>query len=140
MGQAREVVERFYNRFGKGDLDGAEQCFSVDAINVEPFGGKMNMQQWRQYGEAFKRGLPDAHMEVSSILESGDKVAVEARFVGTHTEPLLTPQGELSPSGQKIDLPFSDFFEIRDGKIVNHRVYYDQVAFLTQLGIMPQSS
>jgi hypothetical protein len=26
---------------------------------------------------------------------------------------------------------------VREGKIVEHRVYFDQVEFLTQLGLMP---
>ena len=140
MSNAREVVQRFYDSFAKGDFDSAEQCFSPDATNVEPFGGTMDMKAWRQYGEAFKAGLPDAHMEVDSVVESGNKVAVEARFVGTHTQPLMSPQGELAPSGRTIDLPFSDFFELRNDKIVKHRVYYDQVAFMTQLGLMPEGA
>jgi predicted ester cyclase len=100
----------------------------------------MDMKAWRQYGEAFKAGLPDAHMEVTNVIESGDMVAVEARFVGTHTAPLMSPQGELAPSGRSIDLAFSDFFELEDGKIVRHGVYYDQIAFMTQLGLMPEAS
>ncbi|HEX2050367.1 MAG TPA: ester cyclase [Actinomycetota bacterium] len=139
MGQAREVVERFYERFGAGDFDGAEACFTPDCTNVEPFGGTMDMTAWRQYGEAFKAGVPDAHMEVDSFVEDGDRVAVQARFVGVHSAPLMTPQGELPPSGRAIDLAFADFFALRDGKIAEHRVYYDQMAFMQQLGLMPES-
>lgn len=139
MGQARDAVQRFYDAFGRGDLDAAQDAFTPDSVHNEPLGGKMDLAAWRQYGEAFKAGLPDAHMEIQSVIEDGDRVAVEARFVGTHTQPLMTPQGEVPPSGRSIDLPFCEFIETRDGKIAEHRVYYDQVAFMTQLGLMPES-
>ncbi|MEV0685208.1 hypothetical protein AB0I35_15210 [Nocardia sp. NPDC050378] len=36
------------------------------------------------------------------------------------------------PSG-----PLTDTFTLRDGKVPEHRVYWDNVSFLTQLGLMP---
>lgn len=140
MGQGRDAVQRFYDAFGRGDLDAAEEAFTSDSTHIEPLGGTMDLASWREYGQTFKDGLPDAHMEVENILEVGDQVAVEARFVGTHTQPLMTPQGEVPPSGKSIDLSFCEFVQIRDGKIAEHRVYYDQVAFMTQLGLMPESA
>jgi ketosteroid isomerase-like protein len=92
---------------------------------------------WRAYGEAFRRACPDAHMVVQTVVESGETVAVEARFAGTFTGPLFSPQGEVAPTGKAIDLPFADFFRFRDGRVTEHHVYYDQVAFLSELGVAP---
>lgn len=46
------------------------------------------------------------------------------------------------PDGQHrltsiVEFCFADFFEVEGGRIVKHRLYYDQVTFLTQLGLMP---
>jgi ketosteroid isomerase-like protein len=39
-----------------------------------------------------------------------------------------------------VRLEFADVFVVRDGQIIEHHLYYDQVAFLTQLGLMPAPS
>lgn len=141
MGQARDAIERFYNAFGSGDFGAAVEAFTEDSVHIEPVSPTpMDLQAWRQYGERFKGGLPDAHMEIEQVIEDGDRAAVEARFVGTHTQPLMTPQGEVPASGRSINLPFVECVEIRDGKIAEHRVYYDQVAFMTALGLMPEDT
>jgi steroid delta-isomerase-like uncharacterized protein len=133
MGQAREIAEKFYERFAAGDHDGVVQLFDPECVHVTP-AGEMSLGDWRHFGEAFKRALPDAHMAVSSVVESGETVAIEARFQGTHENALVTPQGEIPASGNQIDSRFADFFRIANGRVVEHRVYWDQVGMLRQLG------
>jgi ketosteroid isomerase-like protein len=33
-----------------------------------------------------------------------------------------------------------DVITVRDGRITSHRVYYDQLAFLSQLGLVPEAA
>jgi ketosteroid isomerase-like protein len=35
-------------------------------------------------------------------------------------------------------LPFTDVFRIVDGRIAEHRVYYDSASMLGQLGLLPE--
>jgi len=49
----------------------------------------------------------------------------------------MTPTGEIPPTGRHFEFPYVDILQARDGKVVSHRVYFDQVAFLAQLGLMP---
>ena len=132
MGRPRENAERFYERFAAGDLDGASALFSSDCTHVTP-AGRQDANAWKTFAEAFRTALPDAHMEVVSVVESGDAVAVQARFKGTHRGPLATPQGEVPASGNTIDMPFADFFRLGDGTFVEHRVYWDQADLMSQL-------
>jgi ketosteroid isomerase-like protein len=62
----------------------------------------------------------------------------EGVYSGTHTGVLATPQGDLLPTGRKLELRFRDVFQVKAGKAVAHRLYFDNVEFLTQLGLMPQ--
>ena len=48
-----------------------------------------------------------------------------------------TPQGEIPPTGKTIDLHFCDVFQVSGGKAIAHRLYFDNVEFLSQLGLMP---
>jgi hypothetical protein len=79
----------------------------------------------------------DARQVLRSSVEEADRVAVEGSFVGTFTETLDGPTGPVPPTGRAFRVEFADFFQIRDGGVVAHRVYYDQVDFLGQLGLMP---
>jgi steroid delta-isomerase-like uncharacterized protein len=138
MGRPRDCAERFYERFATGDLDGAVGLFSPDCTHVTP-AGQQDANAWKAFAEAFRSALPDAHMELVSVVEDGDAVAVEARFKGTHRGALATPQGEIPASGNAIDVPFADFFRLGDDKFVEHRVYWDQAAMMAQLSPAPPS-
>jgi ketosteroid isomerase-like protein len=50
---------------------------------------------------------------------------------------MQTPNGPVPPNGKSFDLPFAEINVLRDGKVASHRVYYDQLTFLTMLGMMP---
>jgi steroid delta-isomerase-like uncharacterized protein len=136
MGRARERTQRFYERFAAGDLDGAAALFSADCTHVTP-AGRQDASAWKTFAEAFRTALPDAHMEVVSVIEAGDRVAVEARFKGTHSGALATLQGEIPASGNAIDVPFADFFRLADDAFVEHHVYWDQAAMMAQLSPAP---
>ena len=136
IGKAADTAQRFYDLFGKGDLDSAEQLFSPDCVTEDPTGPK-KLEEWRAYGQSFKDALPDAHMEVDSAVESGNSVAIEARFVGTHEGPLVTPMGTIPASGNTIGVPFADFFTVVDGVIVEHHTFYDLMGMMAQLGATP---
>ena len=137
-GDGRAVVERFYEAFNRGDFDAVVEAFAPDVETTDPALGTIHrVEPWRAYGEAFKRALPDARLNLRLAVEAGDTIAVEGAFTGTFTAPMLTPQGEVPPTGRAIDVPYADFFTVRGGRIVAHHVYYDQVQLGTQLGLMP---
>jgi steroid delta-isomerase-like uncharacterized protein len=136
MGRARDSAGSFYERFAEGDLDGAAALFSPDCTHVSP-AGQQDADAWKAFAHAFKTALPDAHMEIASVVEADDAVAVEARFKGTHTGPLQTPQGELPASGNTIDVRFADFFRLSGDTFVEHHVYWDQAEMFAQLSPAP---
>jgi steroid delta-isomerase-like uncharacterized protein len=135
--EAGEVVGRFYEAFGAGNLDEAISTCADDLEIVDPGMGQVRgSDRFREYLETFKRAMPDARAVVERSVESGDIVAVEGRFTGTHTGPLATDDGEVDPTGAAIDLRFADVSRVRDGRIVAYHTYYDQLGLLTQLGLM----
>jgi len=59
-----------------------------------------------------------AHRFVSYV-EQGDAFADEWVFVGTHTGPLMLPDGtELPPTGKRVEVKGMELVRIRGGKIV----------------------
>jgi steroid delta-isomerase-like uncharacterized protein len=132
MGQALDLVHRFFDAFAEGDLDTADALFDDGCAFVMP-SGPMTKADHRMMGTAFLAGLPDARMEVDHVVDGGDEVFLEGRFVGTHTGDFPTPQGTLPASGNAMELRFADYFKARDGRIVEHRTYFDQAALGAQL-------
>jgi steroid delta-isomerase-like uncharacterized protein len=132
-----DVVGRFYEAFGAGDLDAALDACADDLEIVDPGMGQVRGRKlFREYLETFKRAMPDARAIVEQMVESEGTVVVEGRFTGTHTGPLATDDGDVDPTGAAVDLRFADVSRVRDGTIVAYHTYYDQLGLLTQLGLM----
>lgn len=136
MGEAREVAERFFERFGTGDIDGAMACFAPQCIAITP-AGPMDNTKHGAAAQALKHALPDSRMELIRVVESGDQVYVTGRFKGTHLGDLATPLGTISPSGQTLDLLFVDYFRVANGKIVECEAVRDRLGMILQLGGPP---
>lgn len=137
MGQARELAERYYERFGSGDLQGATALFADDCVTLTP-SGRFNVAEHETFARIFRAALPDAHMELVRAVEAGDEVYITGRFKGTHEGDLVSPQGTIPASGNPLDMPFADYFRVSGGRIVEHEVIWDQMTLLGQLGALPQ--
>lgn len=81
----------------------------------------------------FMTTFPDQHVRLEQMIAEGDHVAVRAIYTGTQSGPM----GDFPASGNKVDGPFIAFFRIESGKIAELWVEWDNVAMLTQLGVLP---
>jgi ketosteroid isomerase-like protein len=132
----RELVSRFYDNFDRGDVEAALAVFSDDLETTDPGMGTVHgLEPFREYLLTLKRAVPDARALIEALYEAGDAVIVEGRFVGTHTGPLAGPDGDTEPTGAHVDLRFADVSRVQGGRIVSYHTYYDQLGFLTQLGL-----
>jgi steroid delta-isomerase-like uncharacterized protein len=139
MGQLRNLVETHYRGVSEGDLDLAGSVFTPDVVTIDPGAGRMEgLEAFRAYGETFLRGFPDGRLRAERfVAETGEAIVVEGVFSGTHTGPLAGPDGEIPATGRRLELPFVDVFDARDGLLCEHHIYYDQMLMLGQLGLIP---
>jgi ketosteroid isomerase-like protein len=92
MGEHRDVVQEFYDRFGDGDLDAAVAVFAKGVrINDPGLGAVTGLEALRNYLEGLKGPVPDARAIVERVFEVGDTVIVEGRFTGPNSGPLPGP-------------------------------------------------
>ena len=139
MGDLRQIIEQHYQNVATANYAAEEEIFSPDAVNVDPGAGRLEgIAAFKAYEEGFRRAFPDGRLIMKSAVESGNTIATEGLFVGTHTGPMWTPNGEIPPTYRKLELPFGDFFQFENGRIVSHHIYYDQIAFMMQLGLLPE--
>lgn len=136
MGQAREVMDRLTDAVMSGQRDALEQLYAADAVAETPDAGRLEgSAAIADYLMAFTSAFPDASWELGAQYESGDTAIDEGYLVGTHTGVLSTPDGEVAPTGRKVRLRECDIVTVADGVGVSHRFYYDQVDFMSQLGL-----
>lgn len=137
MGEARSIVEAFYEAFNRNDLESARRYFAEDMEGVDPSGVQRGFDAFKAFAEVFKTASPDAKLVAKNWIEQGNLVACEGTFAGTFTGPLRSPQGEMAPTGASFELPFVEVNEFEDGKVKSHRTYYDQMSFMTAMGLAP---
>ena len=84
----------------------------------------------------YAAAFPDMHRELYQLYVSGNIVVVQLALQGTHLGPLHLPTGTLLPTGQRMDAPCCDVFELVDGKIKRFDCYPEATIILTQLGVL----
>lgn len=141
MGQARDAMDRLTTAMTSKDKGAQAACYAADAVAITPDQGEITGPEaisnyLSQFGESF----PDVDYEYVEKYEAGN-VAIDEGFVtGTNTGPLPMPSGEsLPPTGKSIRVRSCDIAHVEGGLIVQHTFYFDQVAFLGQLGLLPES-
>jgi len=138
MSEPRELAERHVSAFNERAWSRAHELYAPDLVMIEPSGTTQGIEPYLQTAQGFVTAMPDSRMEVTAIIESGNRVVVEGTYSGTFTGTLGTPQGEVPPTGRKLKLPLCDVIEVAAGRITQIRAYYDQITFAAQLGLMPE--
>ncbi|CAM5261848.1 MULTISPECIES: ester cyclase [Streptomyces] len=140
MGQAREVMDRLTTAITAGNSDAIAGLYAQDAVAVTPDGGELHGRDdiaayWRQMTEA----VPDGSYQSVHAYEVGNTAIDEGVFTGKNTGPIQLPTGETLPPTQKeIRIRGVDFATVDDdGRIVDYRLYFDEMEFLGQLGLLP---
>ena len=107
-----------------------------DAPGGQRISGLADLKE--KYFDALLTAAPDRVSRDIDLVVEGEWVVEQARYVGTHTGPLRSPNGaEVPPTGKQFDFPFVGIFQVQSGKIRSIRIYYDQMELFTQLGLIP---
>jgi predicted ester cyclase len=123
------------------DWDGQRAIFSSDIVTITPGGTFKGWEAFEQFGKGFWVAAPDAHLKVDRVVcETDSVIVVEGTFTGTHTGPLVGPQGTIPATGRKFELPYCDIMWVRGGKVYEHHVWWDQMAFMGALGLLPEGA
>ena len=109
----------------------ADDATVVDPGYPEPLRGREAIEKDMA---SFLTAMPDVHATVSTVLASGDTVAIEMEVTGTQTGPLELPDGELPPTGRRVNQRFAAFSRFdAQGRIADERRYYDLATIQAQL-------
>ena len=116
-----------------GNFAVVDEIFADDFVDYSPLEGIPATRDGVKILFGVLRGaIPDLKVTVSEQIAEGEKVVTRKTFRGTHGGPFMA----LPPSGRPVEFEVIDILTFRDGKIVEHRLQFDQLGFLKQFGAM----
>jgi steroid delta-isomerase-like uncharacterized protein len=83
-----------------------------------------------RYYDVWWKAFPDVTIEIKRLVATGEWVIAENVATATHRGPFLG----LPPTGLRVAQHLCALIRVRDGKMVEETVYYDQLERIRQLG------
>lgn len=127
----KTIARRFNDLFDAGDLDG---CMALLAPDMQGYAtgvpGPMDRHAFRQLGEGFHGGFSNGRHDYKAQIAEGDQVATYAVWSATHSGTF----NGIPATGKRVEMDIVTLDTIRDGRIVEHRGYFDIMALLSQVG------
>lgn len=132
------IVRKVIDALNSHNADATVQYFAPNVKGMVPDRPEtLNRDQIREYNQRFIRAVPDLHFDIKDMLAQGDKAVVSWVAHGTQKGALDLPTGGVIPATNKlIHEPGVTIVEFHDGMITRQDVYWDQVTFLTQIGLL----
>jgi steroid delta-isomerase-like uncharacterized protein len=137
---AEDVVRTSLEMWNADDRTGHRTTYAEDAIVKEHGTGReiSGAVAITDAHFAWREAFPGMLGEIETLVASGDQVAYETTWKGTHTAVLASPDGQaIPPTGKTLALPACMVVRVADDRIVEQHHYFNMVTMLSQLGLMP---
>jgi ketosteroid isomerase-like protein len=137
---AIELTQAFTDAWNRHDVETLMAMFHPEGTLTTPaFPTPLSGKALQGYLQAQLAAFPDIKAEpVGDKLLGMDTISGRYFITGTWTKAMTAgPLAGMTPTGKSFKMQSADFLDIRDGKIAAWTQYYDRMALLTQLGIIP---
>ena len=131
-----DLVRRCYVALNAQDLEGQSEFWHDDMIWHGPpgFGDIHGLDGFRyQVLQPFYTAFPDYHVEDEILVANEEWVSATGVLTAHHRGEWLG----IPPTGNKITMRYSDFWLVRDGKLLENWVMVDHLGVLRQMEIDP---
>ena len=130
----KALARRFYDEvFTGGNLELIDELIDDDFVEHEEFPGlPPGKEAVRYFVTATQEAFPDLTDDVEDLIAEDNKVASRVRVSGTHKGEFMG----IPATGNKVDFQVIDILAYRDSKATDHWGVTDQLAMLTQLGVV----
>jgi len=132
-----------FNRFGEAlnarNFDAVRDLLAPDFVRhcqATPDVVIKNREQFLEYLKMDALVFPDSVQTAERVVVEGDLVAFWLKYEGTQKGKM----GPFSPSNKRMQLEVGGIFRIREGKLAELWITWDNLASLTQLGHFPHSN
>jgi len=118
----------------KGKLDMFNDSnFTKDVVMHSSPKDAVGIDSARAYYANYLTGFSKITFTIKDVFAQGDKLAKYWNFKGTHTGVFFG----IPPTGKTVSLDGTTLVRMSNGKIAEERDFFDNLDFMTQLGLMP---
>ena len=135
----RSLVEAFADAGNQGDLEAFDSILAPDFVRHCEATPEVSVQSREDFKKFYKdtaETFPDQRMDIQILVAEGDHVAFWGTFFGTQEGPM----GPFPATGKRMASDCAGIFRIDEERIVELWVTWDNLAGLTQLGLLPPPS
>jgi predicted ester cyclase len=133
----KELVAEVFAIIEAGDLEKLDNYIAADYVRhcqATPDVDVTTLQGMKDYLNGLAETFPDQKMVIHRLVAEDDLVA----FWATWSAVQEGPMGPYPATGERMELDFAGLHRIAHGKIVESWLTWDNLAGLTQLGLLPQ--
>ena len=135
-----EIVDKFFEAMTNRDVDTALSFMHENCVNTDTGTGQVmtGLAENRADMENWLTTFSDMKVEVVSHVESGAMVATEMKMSAVNTGDMEMPDGSKIPAtGKSIQMTGCQIAHFEGDKIVKTTMYYNMMAMMSQLGLVP---
>lgn len=138
-GKVAMVADAFINAQNRHDIASlgqlvAENVSYWDPGLPAPITGRQAVENY--FAEGWK-SFPDTTIRLLNRIATEDQLVEELEWSGTHQGPINIPgMPPIPPTGKRASGKAVSVARLKEGKIVSANVYYDNMSFMAQLGLM----
>ena len=122
-----------YDAINNSNWTKLDSLISKDAVDHSPMGVINSLDSIKAMLKEFKAGFPDLKMEAMDEAIAGDIIFTRYHWTGTNTGMMNGMPG----TNKKVEVTGVDLSRTKDGKLVEHWDYSDNLSFYKQLGVDP---
>lgn len=110
--------------------------FTKDVVMHASPSDVIGIDSARAYYANFLTGFSNIQFTIKDIFGQDDKLVKHWNFKGTHTGDFFG----IPATGKAVNLDGVTLVRMQDGKIAEERDFFDNLDFMTQLGLIPPTS
>lgn len=118
----------------KGNLAAADEILTSDFVSHVNGQDMPGAEGAKQLATAIRTAFPDLRITHHEAIVSGNRVAIRWTTDATHRGDYFG----VPPTGKQIHVEGLDLFHIRDGKIAEVWIVFDNLSVMQQMGVVPQ--
>jgi steroid delta-isomerase-like uncharacterized protein len=136
---ATRVAQSVIDAFNRSDWDSLRSRVAANMVYQETGTGRriQGVDAYIELCQGWKQTFADVTGTVHNTVASGDMVAQEVTWEGTHTGPLVGPGGTLAPTGRRAPVPATMWYMIEGDRVREIHHHLDFMTLLQALGALP---
>ncbi|GAC1308706.1 MAG: hypothetical protein NVSMB24_22850 [Mucilaginibacter sp.] len=137
-GQSSKLIDDHFKALTNHDVKAIASGYAEDAQMYSPNweGAKTGPTGVTEVYSRYFKSTPDLSYKVTRVIDAGENIVVEFTSGGTLSNPEGNTPADMKD--KKYALSYCTVFTIKNGKIGRETDYFDQVAFLKQVGFFDQ--